>query len=209
MVRSCRWQRKETKLLKISWTESDGTAVWDSDTLHVLLANDFKLLRGPKGEALHLRGAAQLKKKRRSRTKRKISVPYKEGALEKVQVWTVEPNPEAISVDARKEPRHKASLNRRAQDVDTPYKMWRNAMLPPLLLDNVVKYFNLRLDGKSHKTRKTSKRGGSCASSATWALWRHIRASRWPRCGPWCLAPRIFYRRQRWVAMGWASKDSN
>ena len=123
--------------MKVSWIEADGTPVWDTDTLHVLLANDFKLLLGPRGEALHLRGAARIEEEARQ-TKTTIDVPYKDGALEKIQTWTVEPNPEAITEDARKEPRHRATLNRRSQDVDTPYKMWGNAMLPPALLDKVV-----------------------------------------------------------------------
>jgi len=45
-----------------------------------------------------------------------VGVKYLCGGLEKVQVWTVE-SPEAITNDARKEPRDKPKLNRRPQDL--------------------------------------------------------------------------------------------
>ena len=77
------WMRKESKLLKISWVEPDGSSNWDSDTLHVLLAHDFKVLLGPRGEALHLRGAARVEEEARQ-PKRTIDVPYKDGLMEKI-----------------------------------------------------------------------------------------------------------------------------
>ena len=149
------WQNKERIQLRINWLEPDGTWKYDTDDLHTLLAHGLKLLTGPRGEALHLRGAARVEEEAAA-PKRTIEVTYTDGALEKVQTWTVEPNPEAVTIDARTAPRFRASLNRRKADVDTPYKMWRNAMLPPKIVDNTVAAFNLRLDGRWRRTRKTS-----------------------------------------------------
>ena len=154
--RVLQWQNKERVQLRINWQEPDGTWKYDTDDLHTLLAHGLKLIKGPRGEALHLRGAARAEAAAAA-TKRTIDVPYLEGALPKVQTWTVEPDPEAIVVDARTAPRFRATLNRRTEDVNTPYKMWRNAMLPPKLVDNMMAAFNLRLDGKSRRTRQTSK----------------------------------------------------
>ena len=114
-----------------------------------MLEHDFKLLKGPRGEALLLRGAAA-REAAAAAPKRTIDVKYKDGAIEKVQTWTVEP-------DERKEARHGATLNRSKEDTDTPFKMWYNAMLPHKLVDNFVKFANLRLDGQSKATRKTSR----------------------------------------------------
>ena len=153
------WQRKPPEcLLKIAWVETDGTVNWDTDTLHTLCAHGLKLVSGPRGEALHLRGAARLAHAAAAVTpKDTIDVSYEDGAIRKVQTWTIEPDPECIVEDARKKwPRNKATLNRRTKDVDTPYKMWRNAMLPPKLLSNCVAFANLRLDGKTHENRKTT-----------------------------------------------------
>ena len=150
------WANKERITLRINWLETDGTWKYDTDDLHTLLAHGLKLIKGPRGEALHLRGAARLEAEAAA-PKRTIDVPYEDGAISKVQTWTVEPNPEAITVDVRTAPHFRATLNRRAEDIDTPYKMWRNAMLPPKLVDNLVANFNLRLDGKKRRTRKTTK----------------------------------------------------
>ena len=73
---------------------------YDTDDLHTLLAHGLKLLKGPHGEALHLRGAAR-EEAEAAAPKRTIDVPYVDGAVDRVQTWTVEPNPEAVTVDAR------------------------------------------------------------------------------------------------------------
>ena len=80
--------------------EPDGTWKYDTDDLHTLLAHGLKLVKGPRGEALHLRGAAR-EEAEAAAPKRTIDVPYVDGAVDRVQTWTVEPNPEAVTVDAR------------------------------------------------------------------------------------------------------------
>ena len=122
------WVNRSALRLKILWTEADGSEAYDVDMLPHLLEHNFKLLKGPRGERLLLRGAAA-REAQAAQPKTVIEVPYMDGAIEKVQKWIVEPNPEAIDVDARKEERFRATLNRNQADVDTPYKMWRNAML--------------------------------------------------------------------------------
>ena len=149
------WNNKERCSLRINWQEPDGTWNFDTDDLHTLLAHGLQLVSGPRGEALHLRGAARAAADA-AVVKLTIDVSYQDGGLSKVQTWIVEPNPEAITVDARTEPRFRASINRRTEDINTPYKMWRNAMLPPKLLYNALTAFNLRLDGKTRVTRKTT-----------------------------------------------------
>jgi hypothetical protein len=170
------WQKRPpTALLKIDWEEPDGTRKWDTDTVHTLLAHGLKLETGPRGEALHLRGAAR-QFAQAAQAKATIDVSYTVGAVTKVQTWTVEPDPEAISVDARTEPRTRATINRRPQDVDTPYKMWRNGMLPPKLLDTALVCFNLRLDGRGLQA------GSQVADEVTNARCRPAQAL--PRHGP-------------------------
>ena len=150
------WQRTPpTCLLKIEWEEKDGTQMWDTETLHVLLAHDFKLLVGPNGEALRLHGAAA-RAQEAATPLRTIDVPYKQGAIDKVQTWAVQADPECIIDDARTRPRSVPTINRRAEDINTPFKMWRNAMLPPALVSNMFRYFNLRLDGLTRVNRKTT-----------------------------------------------------
>ena len=149
------WQHKENKTLRINWKEADGTYKYDTEFLAVLLAHDFKLTVGPRGEALHLRGIARIEAEA-AVEKKTIDVPYMDGAVSKVQTWVIEPNPEAVTEDARTAPKFRATLNRPMEDVNTPYKMWRNAMLPPQLVENTVAAFNLRLDGKTRRTRKTT-----------------------------------------------------
>ena len=146
----------EGKVLQWVHKEPDGSWKYDTDDLHTLLAHGLKLIKGPRGEALHMRGAAR-EEAEAAVPRRTIDVPYMDGSLSRIQRWTVEPDPECIKTDARTAPRFKATLNRRLEDVDTPYKMWRNAMLPPSLVDNTIAAFNLRLDGKSRRTRKTTK----------------------------------------------------
>ena len=150
------WQNRERIQLRINWLETDGSWKYDTEDLHMLLAHGFKLTVGPRGEALLLRGAARAEEEAAA-PKQTIDVPYKQGALDKVQTWNIEPNPEAITTDARTAPRFRATINRRPEDIDTPYKMWRNAMLPPKLLDNTISAFNLRLDGSTRRSRKTTK----------------------------------------------------
>ena len=150
------WQNKQQILLKIQWREADGEWKFDTDLLHVLLAHGLKLVTGPRGEALHLRGA-QRAEAEAATPKRTIDVPYTDGGLSKVQTWTVEPNPEAITVNAREAPRFRATINRRTEDIDTPFKMWKNAMMPPKIIDEMVSAFNLRLSGKNRESRKTTK----------------------------------------------------
>ena len=65
---------------------------YDTDDLHTLLAHGFKLTTGPRGEALRLRGAARADAEA-AQPKRTIDVPYLDGAMPKVQTWTVEPDP--------------------------------------------------------------------------------------------------------------------
>ena len=91
------WQNKERIQLRINWLEPDGTWKYDTDDLHTLLAHGLKLLTGPRGEALHLRGAARVEEEAAA-PKGTIEVTYTDGALEKVQTWTVEPNPEAVTI---------------------------------------------------------------------------------------------------------------
>jgi len=111
------WTNKNLMKLRVKWTESDGTIVHDIEDLHILLRPEMKfvLVKGPRGEALHLRGAA-LVEHEEATAKETVDVKYLCGGLEKVQVWTVE-SPEAITNDARKEPRDKPKLNRRPQDL--------------------------------------------------------------------------------------------
>ena len=59
-----------------------------------------QLLKGPRGEALLLRGAAA-REAAAAAPKRTIDVTYMDGVIEKTQTWTVEPDPEAINVDER------------------------------------------------------------------------------------------------------------
>ena len=55
------WTRRPPEsILKIEWVEPDGSKKWDSERLHVLLAHGFKLVKGPRGEALRLRGVARV-----------------------------------------------------------------------------------------------------------------------------------------------------
>ena len=72
---------------------------------------------------------------------------------EKVQVWTIEPNPECISEDARLLPRTKPTLARRKEDVDTPFKAWYNAAVSHEMFDAMEQFFNQRLDGRTPAPR--------------------------------------------------------
>ena len=150
------WVNKSLITIRILWEEAEGGEAHDTTSLHQLLEHNFVLVRGPRGEALNLRGA-NAAEAAAAQPKRTIDVKYMAGAEERTRTWTVESNPEAITVDARTAPRFRASINRRPQDIDTKYKFWRNAMLPPKLIDNAERFFNLRLDGKSRRTRKTTK----------------------------------------------------
>ena len=144
--------------VKITWTEADGTKRFDIEDLHVLLLPHcrFKLLRGPKGEALRLRGQA-LHDFQSQQTKRTVSIEYTVGATTRQQVWTVEDDPEAIKVDERKAPRSKPALARSRDIMKTPFDAWYNAAVSHELLDKMEKFFNQRLDGKTRESRKTSR----------------------------------------------------
>ena len=127
------WQNRAQGTLKISWIEADGSEKYDVDALVHLLEHDFQLLKGPRGEALLLRGAAA-REAAAAAPKETIDVKYMDGAMERTQTWTIEPSPEAIDADARKEARHGATINRRKDNIDSPFKMWYNGMLPPKLV---------------------------------------------------------------------------
>ena len=152
------WINKGAKTLRIEWTEADGTKAYDCEKLDMLLLekHEFKLLLGARGEALRLRGQAA-RDFEEAQPKRKVTIPYKDGAIQREQVWTVEPNPEAIVEDARKEGRSKPALARRKDEVDSPFKMWYNGAVSQKWLNYMELYFNQRLDGKTHIHRKTTR----------------------------------------------------
>ena len=108
------WVNKAKMQLKITWVEPSGKEKFDVDALHDLLPHNFKLVLGPRGEKLLLRGAARFEAAAAT-NKETIESKYKEGGRELVMIWVVEPNPEAVHVDARTEARFKASLNRRCR----------------------------------------------------------------------------------------------
>ena len=56
-----KWGNRASKMLDVTWTEPDGSMRWDLEDLQILLLPeiDFKLVKGPRGEALLLRGAAR------------------------------------------------------------------------------------------------------------------------------------------------------
>jgi hypothetical protein len=93
------WVNKRSMTIKVTWTEANGEERYDVEDLHILLLPhcEFKLLKGPQGEALLLRGAARADHQARQ-PKRKVIIKYTEGALEKEQVWEVEDDPEACRV---------------------------------------------------------------------------------------------------------------
>ena len=124
--------------LRITWTEADGSTRYDVEDLHIfcLPLHTFELLKGPKET---------------------VSIKYLDAIVEKLQVWTVEPNPECITAGARTQPRTKPQLARRREDIDTPFKAWYNAAASHEMFDSMEKFFNQRLDGAAHKTRKTSR----------------------------------------------------
>jgi hypothetical protein len=152
------WVSKASITLRITWTEADGTTKWDTEDLHILLLDHvgFELVKGPKGEALLLRGAAA-RVHENMQPKETYEVNYTDGIIEKVQLWTIELHPEAIVDDARTAPRSKPELARRKEDVDTPFKAWVNAAQSMKQIDLMVTWFNQRLDGKTHGSRKTSR----------------------------------------------------
>eukprot|EP00966_Prymnesium_polylepis_P157993 3651839-Prymnesium_polylepis.1 len=149
---------KANMTLRITWTEADGSTRFDVEDLHILCLPHvgFKLLKGPKGEALLLRGEAA-REHEAVQVKETIEIKYTAGIIEKVQVWTVEPNPECITVDERKEPRSKPKLARRKDDINTPFKAWYNSAVSHKMLDKMESCFNQRLGGAAHATRKTSR----------------------------------------------------
>ena len=53
------WVNKAKMQLKITWVEPSGEEKFDVDALHDLLPHNFKLVLGPRGEKLLLRGAAR------------------------------------------------------------------------------------------------------------------------------------------------------
>jgi hypothetical protein len=143
--------------MRITWKEPDGTEKYDTEDLHILLRAEmlFKLVVGPRGEALYLRGAARVEHDA-AQPKRTVTIKYTDGAIEKEQVWTFE-SPHAIVDDARTEPRFKAKLARRVEDIGTPFECWYNAALSHPMLSQMELFMNQRLDGKRHETRKTSR----------------------------------------------------
>ena len=54
------WVNKSKMTLRITWTEADGSTRYDVEDLHILCLplHTFELLKGPRGEALLLRGEA-------------------------------------------------------------------------------------------------------------------------------------------------------
>lgn len=151
------WINKGQMKLRIAWMEADGEQAYDIEDLHMLLLPqmEFKLLLGPKGEALHLRGAARVEHEA-AQPKRTVSISYLAGAEERVQVWTYE-EPDAVRIDARTEPRDRAVLARNKEDISTPFEAWYNAAVSHEMFVNYELWFNDRLDGKTHDTRKTSR----------------------------------------------------
>ena len=152
------WVVTKNKTMRISWQEANGEFKYDIEDLHMLLRPEygFKLELGPKGEALHLRGAARVEFEA-TREKETVDIPWMDGAMERTQVWTVEEDPEAVNVDERKQARDKPKLARDKKDINTPFKAWYNAAQSHKQLDLMERYFNARLDGSSHATRKTSR----------------------------------------------------
>ena len=67
--------------LKIVWTEKDGKEVHDIEDLHMLLRPHcrFKLVKGPKGEALRLRGQSRVDFQSQQ-PKRTVTIDYTVGA---------------------------------------------------------------------------------------------------------------------------------
>ena len=151
------WVNKRSMTVRITWTEADGEKRYDVEDLHILLLPqcEFKLLKGSQGEALLLRGAARATYAAQQ-PKRKVSIKYTEGALEKEQVWEVEDDPEAITSDARTEDRYPPRLARRSDQITTPFDAWYNAAVPHAMLVKMEKFFNQRLDGQKHENRKTT-----------------------------------------------------
>ena len=142
------WVKKDQYIIKVNWTEADGSQACDTERLDQLLLPeyDFKLIKGPRGEALHLRGAAA-REAEAQQPKETVVIKYLDGIIEKEQVWTVEPNPECIVKDARTEPRFKPRLARRVASIDTPFKAWYNSAAPLEMFVKMEMYFNQRLDG--------------------------------------------------------------
>ena len=153
-----KWMSKEKLTIKVSWTEENGETNWDTEDLHILLLEQcaFKLLKGPRGEALHLRGTAA-REHEAAQPKQIVKIPYVEGAENKEQEWVVEPHPESIVNDARQEPRYQPKLARRKEDIDTPFKAWYNAAVSHKMFAKMEAYFNQRLSGTNHDNRKTSR----------------------------------------------------
>ena len=152
------WVNKSKMTLRITWTEADGSTRYDVEDLHILCLplHTFELLKGPRGEALLLRGETA-REYEAAQPKETVCIKYLDGIIEKFQVWTVQPDPECISIDARKEPRTKPKLARRREDIDTPFKAWYNAAASHEMFDDMETFFNQRLDGRTHPTRKTSR----------------------------------------------------
>ena len=84
------WTHKARMKIKITWREPDGTTAFENEDLHFLLLplHEFKLIKGPRGEALHLRGDAR-REHEAAQEKETIKITYMDGAVERVQVWTV------------------------------------------------------------------------------------------------------------------------
>ena len=72
-----------------------------------------------------------------------VDIEYTEGGETKTQRWFHE-QPTAIAQDARTAERFPASLNVPLQDVQTPFKMFLFAALPPKFVAGCVAYFNTR-----------------------------------------------------------------
>ena len=56
-----KWDNRAGETLRVTRTEPDGSTCWDLEDVHILLLPkmDFKFVKGPRGEALMLRGAAR------------------------------------------------------------------------------------------------------------------------------------------------------
>lgn len=146
-----------TKELKASVDWDDGGK--DVLTLHEMLlpVYEFKLQSYKNGKgAPVLRGTARAEHERETaEPKEVVKITYKDGALEKVQEWT-HVEPEAISVDYRTQQPYATKINRLSHTINSPFKMFRNAMYPPELLAMRLKYHNQRLAGTKSDPKTTS-----------------------------------------------------
>ena len=151
-----RFNAPKTELrFSITWVDDQLTDVLSLRELLLTIYN-FRLENFANGKGPPvLRGAVRREHERENAPVREpVQVVYMDGMIERVQVWH-HAEPEAINEDARTAPRYVTKINRPRHTINTPFKMYRNAMYPPKLMALRLQYHNQRLAGNKADPKTT------------------------------------------------------